>query len=506
MISPLFQDEILCQSLTLGFYLLFMGLGTFHGSKKKLGRWCHFFNIEFLLTSYSSVLAILIYSIAFIEQVFFSRFITQNSAVSALMPFQIASITLGYLTGLEIPLLKKFCEEKNIQISLNFLLSGSYFGAITSSFITYFFLFPHYNFDQSLLLVGLVNWACALLTASITPLPLNRFAFRCGVLLLLLFAAMRLQPLTKKVEQLFLKSYYSEIKNSEWTRNAIFNTFSFLNDLRPIQRIQTSYQAIDLIPEHIGYPEVLKNEFALYLDLQPQFSESSTELYHQTMSHGAINLSGKIPQNVLILGGGDGLLARELLRYEEVQKISLVELDPQMINLAQNDYRFLRLNENSLQNPKIHIKMTDAYQFIKTTNEKYDAIFIDFPFPFSYEISRLYSVEFYKNILSILSPGGFAVIDCPINRDFAQIEETPQAIIAKTVQTAGFENTLLFGPLDPFLFIENHQPKIQFRYEVLPSFVSNKTLVNLTPLNHLLPEKISSINHINSIFKPRRFR
>ena len=265
MISPLFQDEVLCQSLTLGFYLLFMGIGTYHGSQKKMNRWFHFFNIEMILAAFSTILAILIYTTAFSEQVFFSQFInTRQSMLGPMIPFQMASITLGYLTGLEIPLLKRLCEQKEIKISLNFILSGSYFGAIISSFITYFFLFPTFTFNESLLCVGTVNWLCAFLTAAIILRPLSQFALRSAVLLGLLFLSIQMQTVARKAEQLFLKAQYSEIKQPHWSLRSTQNTLAFLNDLQPIQRIQSSYQAIDLIPEHIGYPEVLKNEFALY--------------------------------------------------------------------------------------------------------------------------------------------------------------------------------------------------------------------------------------------------
>jgi spermidine synthase len=507
MISPLFQDEVLCQSLTLGFYLLFMGIGTFHGSKKKMSRWFHFFNIEMLLTGFSTILAALIYMTAFSEQVFFSQFINnRQSLLGPMIPFQLASITLGYLTGLEIPLLKQLCEQKEIKVSLNFILSGSYFGAIISSFITYFFLFPNFTFSESLLCVGTVNWLCAFLTAAIILKPLSQFALRSATLLVLLFFSLQMQSFTRKAEQLFLKAYYSEIKQPNWNLQSTHNTFAFLNDLQPVQRIQSSYQTIDLIPEHIGYPEILKNEFALYLDLQPQFSESSVDLYHQTMSHGGINLSQQIPKNVLVLGGGDGLLVRELLKYDGIQRISLIELDPKIIQLAQQDFRFLRLNEDSLKNPKVQVFVTDAYQFIKTTNQKFDAVFIDFPFPFSYEISRLYSVEFYKHVSKILSEDGFAVLDCPIYRDYADVTNTPQAIIARTAQASGFQQVFLFGPLDPFLFLSQKSEKPRFNYDRLPEFVQNKTYVNLTQLSHLLPENLNEVTQINSIFKPRKFK
>lgn len=506
MISPLFQDEVLCQSLTLGCYLLFIGIGTFHLSQPKIKRWLHFFNVEVLLTAFSSVLASLIYLIAFSEQVFFSQFIEKQSVLGPMIPFLFISIFLGYLTGLEIPLLKQFAEKKKLKVSLNFILAGSYFGAIISAFITYFFLFPNFDFGQSLLCVGTVNWICAFLTACLTLKPFRKFAVRSVALLGLLFIDIKMQWVEKWSEQLFLKAHYTEVKQPQWDFKSTYNTFTFLADLKPIQRIQSSYQAIDLMPNEIGYPEILKNEFALYLDLQPQFSESSIELYHQTMSHGAINLNGKIPKNVLILGGGDGLLVHELLKYSEIQKISLVELDPQIIQLAQKDFRFLNLNQDALHHPKVDLHITDAYQFIKTKSKKYDAIFIDFPFPFSYEISRLYSVEFYKNVAKILSDGGFVVLDCPIYRDFISVDKTPQAIIARTAQSAGFAQVFLYGPLDPFLFLSQQTESPKFNYNQLPAFVKNKTFVNLTQLAHLLPKNLSEIQEVNSIFKPRKFK
>jgi spermidine synthase len=115
-------------------------------------------------------------------------------------------------------------------------------------------------------------------------------------------------------------------------------------------------------------------------------------------------------QNVLVLGGGDGLATREILKYKEVKRITLVDLDPEMIKLAKENPHLLRLNQNSFRSSKMNFVNDDAFNFLKQTNDFYDVIIIDLPDPNNEALNKLYTWEFYSLVRNHLSQEGFVSI------------------------------------------------------------------------------------------------
>ncbi len=118
----------------------------------------------------------------------------------------------------------------------------------------------------------------------------------------------------------------------------------------------------------------------------------------------------KHPKNILILGGGDGIAAKELLKYDEVEKITLVDLDPAVIDLANTNRLVLELNEGSLKNEKVEVVNTDAFQFLENSNVIYDVIIVDLPDPNDESLNKLYTWEFYSLVRNHLSPDGAAMV------------------------------------------------------------------------------------------------
>ena len=114
-------------------------------------------------------------------------------------------------------------------------------------------------------------------------------------------------------------------------------------------------------------------------------------------------------QNVLILGGGDGLAAREVLKYSDVKKVTLVDIDPAMTDLGKSYPVFVRLNQGALSDPRVQIENKDARAFLVDSDQLYEIVIIDLPDPKTIDIARLYSLQFYKLVHRHLSKGGMMV-------------------------------------------------------------------------------------------------
>ena len=163
---------------------------------------------------------------------------------------------------------------------------------------------------------------------------------------------------------------------------------------------QTPYQKI-VMTKH-------KDDLRLFLDGNLQFSSSDEYRYHEALVHIPM-MYAKKHDRVLILGGGDGLAARELLKYEDIKEIVLVDIDKDMTDLCATDKQIAKLNNNSLKNEKVQVINEDGYMFVQENENKFDVIIIDFPDPNNESLNKLYTNVFYNHIKANLNENGVMV-------------------------------------------------------------------------------------------------
>jgi len=259
------------------------------------------------------------------------------------------SLTIGILIGLEIPLL----------VSLVFPLV----------------LLPQLGLMRGAYLVGALNVLVALLVLLQvrTPRKILWAATAAVVALVGMFAAAN--RIERSVEAL---TYNDPI----------------------VYYQQTAYQKVVLTQ--------YQDDLRLYLNGQLQFSSLDEARYHETLSASAMT-SVKKPAHVLVLGGGDGLLAREILRYPSVTDVTIVDIDPDVTELARNNRLLKDLNHASLSDPRVKVVNDDAFTYVQDSKATYDVALIDLVDPSNEKLAKLYSTEFYRNIEARLAPEGVMV-------------------------------------------------------------------------------------------------
>jgi spermidine synthase len=140
------------------------------------------------------------------------------------------------------------------------------------------------------------------------------------------------------------------------------------------------------------------------------------------------------PKQVLVLGGGDGLAVREILRYRSIQRVVLVDLDPAMTDLSKRFPPLLELNRSSLLDPRVEVINQDAFLWINQSSEFFDAVIIDFPDPGSFSIGKLYTTHFFRKLRDRIHSNSLVSIQCtsPL--------VAPQSYwcIIRTLEAAGF--------------------------------------------------------------------
>jgi spermidine synthase len=177
-------------------------------------------------------------------------------------------------------------------------------------------------------------------------------------------------------------------ENAGYAENVVYATST------PYQRIALTRNGDDL---------------RLYLNGNLQFSSRDEYRYHEALVHPAMGRVAN-PANVLILGGGDGLAAREVLRHRDVKRVTLVDLDPEMTKLFSTSVMLTRLNMGSLTDPRMTVINADGFRWLREARATYDVIIVDFPDPVDFSVGKLYTDAFYRELARALAPGGIAAV------------------------------------------------------------------------------------------------
>jgi spermidine synthase len=179
---------------------------------------------------------------------------------------------------------------------------------------------------------------------------------------------------------------------------------------------QALYAAPIVYTEDSRYQQIVMTEAAspfgeqdlrLYLNGDLQFSSVDEYRYHEALVHPALDGPR---EHVLVLGGGDGLAVREILRYPDVETVTLVDLDGAVTDLAREFDDLVDLNEDAMNDPRVTVVNEDAFTWLRQQAGTWDAIVVDMPDPDATETAKLYSVEFYGLAADRLNATGRMVV------------------------------------------------------------------------------------------------
>ncbi len=368
--SYLLGNSVYQFSLTIGLFMFAMGIGSFLSKRFVKNLIASFVVIELLISIAGGISSLLLFMVFPYATVFYM------TVMYSLI------IIIGILVGLEIPILTRILSRKEeLKESIANVLSLDYVGALIGSVLFPLFLLPHLGLIRSSFAIGLVNSATALLNIIYFRKSFKRPGLVSGVcvtaVLMLIVMTVFGTALTNFAEE---KLYFDQV----------------------LFKKQTPYQRI------VYTESQFSGEHRLYIDGHIQFCDRDEYRYHEALVHPVMTPAGK-RDSVLILGGGDGLAAREVLKYPDVKQIDLVDIDPYITTFCSEFPAIKALNKGSLTNPKVSVINTDAFSFLNRAGILYDRIIIDLPDPHNEALNKLYSREFYTIISKRLSPSGFMV-------------------------------------------------------------------------------------------------
>ena len=369
--SYLLGDSILQFSTVIGCYLFAMGVGSWLSQFFDRQLPAHFLRIELLVALAGGLLpAVLFLSNAYIPGSF--RWVLYGLVA-----------TVGILVGLEIPLVMRILK-RNVAFKdvVSQVLTFDYLGALAVSVAFPLILVPQLGLIRTGLLFGLLNAAVAVWALWLFRFELRQFkahALACGLTLAVLAAAF---SGANQITTLAEDKFYQD---------------------RIVFTAASPYQRIVVTQGKLGH--------RLFLNGNLQFAERDEYRYHEALVHPAMAaFSASGPKRVAVLGGGDGMAVREVLKYPSVESVTLVELDPAMTTLFSEQPTLVKLNGGALTSPKVKVVNTDAFAWLEAGTDLFDVIIVDFPDPTNFSIGKLYTNSFYALLDKRLSASGYAVI------------------------------------------------------------------------------------------------
>ena len=479
------SNFVLSQSVTLGVFLFAMGVGSLRAERGgKLG-WRRLLRVELII----GLLGILSIGFVQVSEILVAYLALPHANAALLLINTPYLFAIGYHTGLEVPCLLQ--EDGNSTRTL----ANNYFGAFTAAIAVPLLCLPFLDVSSSTILFGLLN---LMLAAGLVQWPRVKPLAWLGVtgLLTLITAWTMIAP---KLRDFHLKFVYVHPEYEGLAQLPVH--WNILKYAGTPLRQRTRYQWIDLLPR--AFAERLGGDapLVLFLDRHLQFSSGSFRRYHESMVRGGVGFLGRTAQRILIIGGGDGLLAAEIARSQpRPERVDLVELDAAMLKLCQRDLGIRELGGNVFENaPWLKVHIADGFQFIRESQDTYDLIMIDLPFPVNYDLSLLYSKEFYTLVRRRLAPDGIMIFDFPaVEKNISP----SHAILLQTVGAAGFSNPLAFGAEE--MFVAAASDGRPLKLNPLAFGEMNKlTAANLVSFEKEVAELMRKPAPVNSIFFPR---
>ncbi len=369
--SYLLGDSILQFSTIIGCYLFAMGVGA-HFSKyvhddDVLAR---FVDIELAVGLIGGVSAAIL----------FMTFTWMAAPFRTLLYTMVFMI--GAMVGMEVPLVMRALNARDTAFNelVSRVLTFDYLGALAVSLLFPLVLAPYLGLVRTGFLFGMLNVGVGMWTLYVFRAELSNLGgrvLRAGAVMFTLVVG-----------------FMASDRLVQWGEHGLLGDQVVYATTTPYQRLVITQW---------------KDDTRLYINGNLQFSSRDEYRYHEALVHPALET---LPwaRRVLVLGGGDGLALREVLRYKNITHATVVDLDPAMTGAFTTRADLARLNARSFSDPRVKVINTDAALWLQHTTEMFDAVIIDFPDPSSFALGKLYSVPFYGMVKKHVAANGLVVV------------------------------------------------------------------------------------------------
>lgn len=434
--SYLLGDSVTQFSIIIGVYLFSMGIGSYLSRffNSDLLEW--FIRVELLvglIGGFSAAILFLVFPLA-----------------ASFQPilYAIVSVT-GILVGIEIPLLLRILKDKvEFKELVSRVFTYDYIGALLASLIFPLLFVPYLGLIRTSLFFGLLNILVGLYLCQYFENEIrNVNRIRVGGIVILIMQVV---------------AFVLAERIMSFSETLAYNDHVLYSTSTPYQRIVITKN---------------RRELRLYLNNNLQFSSADEYRYHEALVHPAM-VAANSPRNILILGGGDGLAAREVLKYSSVQSVELVDLDPVMTSLFLKQELLSSINNHSLASKKVKVTNADAFIWLRANRKKYDCIIVDFPDPSGFSVGKLYTTAFYKLLQNAMQEKAVTVIQSTspyvAPKSFWCVSETLRAAGFYTVPYHNYVPS--FGEWGYIMALKNDSYQLPDTFSVEKKYISRAVM------------------------------
>jgi len=455
--SYLLGDSILQFSTVIGTYLFAMGVGSYLSRFFERQLVAHFLRIELLVGLVGGLMPAALFAL--------------QSLASSAFRFALYALVLavGILVGLEIPLVMRLLKRQSTGLRqlVSQVLTFDYLGALAVAVAFPLLLVPQLGLIRTGAFFGLLNAAVAVWALLLFRAELRRFgahALACALTIVALLGA-----------------FAAADRVTTWAEDRFYADHVLYSETSAYQRVVVTASAQGV---------------RLFLNGNLQFHSRDEYRYHEALVHPAMAAHGA-PKRVLVLGGGDGMAAREVLKYPGVERVTLVELDPHMTQLFSTQPLLRGLNADALHSTKLQVVNADAFAWLEQASDSYDVIVVDFPDPTNFSIGKLYTRTFYELLERRLAASGYAVVQTtsPL------IARKSFWTVATTIEAAGLTATPYHAHVPSFgewgFIVASHRP---FRLATtLPPALRFLTTAGLPALFDFPPDMARVPSEVNRL-------
>lgn len=400
--SYLLGDSITQFSLTIGLFMSSMGIGSWLTQFVDRDLEKRFIEIEIALAVVGGP-TVLLLAMAHL-----------HTRVYTWVMFAMI-IAIGALIGFEIPMVTRIVNRYgSLKQSLANVLSFDYIGALFGSLVFPLLLLPELGFVRTSFLIGLVSLVVGMVNLRVFGEEIGRSArFLWGVCLLTVIL------LTVGMWQ--STGWIERAREKKTGQKLVFLHHSPYQTLRFVQETNRQGQLVH----------------RLFINGEHQFSTDSERRYHEMLVHPVMS-AARNHRRVLVLGGGDGLVLRELWKYPGIKSVTLVDLDPAMVKWARRSPLLRKLHGDAFRDRRLKVLHKDAFLFVQKQQPCFDAVVMDLPTPTNIALSKLYTSTFFRYLRKRLCAGGAAVTEAAV---LDPLENRPFWCIERTARSAGWKTS-----------------------------------------------------------------
>lgn len=430
--SYLLGDSVKQFSFVIGTYLFSMGVGSYLAKFIVRDLFDRFIDIELLIGLIGGTSSVVLFLLF--------QHIDHFQFVLYLFVF-----LTGCLCGMEIPILMNILRDRiNFRDLVSNVFAFDYIGALIASVLFPILLIPKLGVMGTSLLFGIINISVGVALSFYLSKQLRR--------------PRQLQAKALICLSIVAVAFYYADDLLKFSENKLYGTNVIYKHSTPYQRI--------VLTESMG-------DYQLFLNNNLQFNTKDEYRYHEVLVHPAMSVS-KNPTEILVLGGGDGLAVREILKYPTVKKVTVVDLDEGMTKLFQTNEILRQYNKESLNDKRVTVVNKDAFIWAKQAKQRFDVMIIDFPDPSNYSLGKLYTSSFYKSLMPLMKAQTIVAVQTTspyfAPKSFWCIHETvasvyPNVIPYHTyVPSFGEWGFCMFSPdmLTNFKGVHQRVPKLRF--------------------------------------------